>query len=1006
MSIFPVQSHLDRHMLSRKHTSMLGRKMLEDVTTHGMLQSNKAGLVVSVPEALTNLAPKQRAEVALVIVNTSNEMRVLCALSQLQPATQVILTDPQGVTHGTQKRLPPGSSYVVSAHIQSDHIGVFRTVVVLDFGEHGMIGRALTARYDRDEYAAGSTALPDIGPTAPFTPRTERMKVIRDADVEEGQPPPKSAFQYSRRPSSDHRPPFKLVQMFDAGRAAGSLLSLLPREPVQSIADYVQKMATLLHIEELQHEVEVRIYDMQDVELTGNSSGQFLQLKVEGLAEGRPSVLKGDAIFVRPASSVEGSKEYKGYVHAVKNIEVDLKFSPGFHRSWIKGMKFQVRFGINRSAFYFMQDALHRLTLRSGPHPSLILPSLSSSATSSSHASSAKASSITAGLLSSVSRIATEVLCTGNNILNPPAPPSPYPLNQGCSFPNAAQQAAINAVLSPDTRSPLPLVIFGPPGTGKTSTVVETIIQVLRTQPRARVLACAPSNSASDLLALRVLQSRPPSEMLRLVAFNRPKEDVPTTLFNKSGVTNWDKETDAFTMPSEAALRNPQKRIIVCTCLMAAKLWCAGSPEGFFSHIFVDEAGHAEEPLLMCALAGHASSSGSTRVVLAGDPMQLGPIILSRFAREKGLGSSTLERLVLTEPAYSVCQTQPVAPQAAKSTLGTHVTLLEQNYRSHSDIIRIPNYMFYFNRLKECGDRFITHKFLSPTGCSWEHLPNKSFPFIFHALEGEDFREGKSPSWFNVMEAKQVLKYVTLLKDMKRNRVNDEDIGVISPYRRQVQKIQALLSTKSPLIKVGSVEEFQGQERQVVIISTVRSSEDHIEMDLKHRLGFLSNPKRFNVSITRAKSLVIIIGNPKILCQDPCWRILLKYIHANKGCTGSPMPLDLLNMEEQGMPAGEDMNGGAGSGGGGAYYGRGRRDEEEVAPAELNDLISRVRRMLIDNPSSSGFKEGSVEVIGGHSAVRAAGGSGPAGVAGSGSLTLDIPWFTSEIEGGEMRRVD
>ncbi|GAX84129.1 hypothetical protein CEUSTIGMA_g11552.t1 [Chlamydomonas eustigma] len=317
--------------------------------------------------------------------------------------------------------------------------------------------------------------------------------------------------------------------------------------------------------------------------------------------------------------------------------------------------------------------------------------------------------------------------------------------------------------------------------------------------------------------------------------------------------------------------------------------------------------------------------------------------------------------------------------------------------------------MFYFDRLKECGEPFITHKFLSPTGCGWEHLPNKSFPFIFHALEGEDQREGNSPSWFNIMEAKQVHKYVQLLRDMKRNRPEDGDIGIISPYRKQVQRIRVLL--RDPAIKVGSVEEFQGQERQVIIISTVRSSEDHIEMDLKHRLGFLSNPKRFNVSITRAKSLVIIIGNPKILCQDPCWRTLLKYIHANKGCTGSPMPLDLLNMEEQGMPAGEDMNGGAGSGGGGAYYGRGRRDEE-VAPAELNDLISRVQRMLIDDPSSSGVVEG-VTHNGGHSAVTAAAGSsGPDGFAGSGSLTMDAwansdtPWFSSEIEGGEMRRVD
>ncbi|GAX84128.1 hypothetical protein CEUSTIGMA_g11551.t1 [Chlamydomonas eustigma] len=558
---------------------------------------------------------------------------MLCAVSQLKPVFQVTLSDIQGVTlHGRPVALPPGKSYTVSAHILSDHIGVFRTVVVLDFGPHGMIGRGLTIRYERDENSGGAPPLPDIRPKEPFKPRAERMKVVRSADVEEGVPPPSSGFKFIRRPYGSYKPPAKLMDLFDAGRANGSLASLLPREPIQNIPAYIEKMVTLLHIEELQHELEVRMYDMQEAELKGNR-GQYLSLEVAGLAEGRPSVLKGDAIFVRPATSLEGSKECKGYVHAVQKETIDLKFSPRFHGSWIQGSKYHVRFGINRSSFYFMQDALHRIAPSyhsTGPHQALILPSLYTGA---------------------VTPINDHDMFHVNSMqfkeLHPSPPLPAVPVNQvgGCSFPNAAQQAAISAVLSPST-SPLPRVIFGPPGTGKTSTLVEAIIQVLRTQPDARVLACAPSNSAADLLASRVLQSRPPSEMLRLVAYSRPKEDMPVKLFN-SGVTNWDHQANAFAMPSEADLRRPKTRIIVCTCLMAAKLWCAGAPEGFFSHIFVDEAGHAEEPLLMCAWLGTPAPQEAPGWFWQVIPCNLGPSFCHASQERKAWAAAPWSALCL-----------------------------------------------------------------------------------------------------------------------------------------------------------------------------------------------------------------------------------------------------------------------------------------------------------------------------------------------------------------------
>lgn len=102
--------------------------------------------------------------------------------------------------------------------------------------------------------------------------------------------------------------------------------------------------------------------------------------------------------------------------------------------------------------------------------------------------------------------------------------------------------------------------------------------------------------------------------------------------------------------------------------------------------------------------------------------------------------------------------------------------------------------------------------------------------------------------------------------------IREEDIGVIAPYRQQVVKItQVLESFDMPNVKVGSVEQFQGQEREVIIISTVRSTAKHNEFDRTYCLGFLSNPRRFNVAVTRAKSLLIIVGNPHIVSKVICF---------------------------------------------------------------------------------------------------------------------------------------
>jgi len=116
--------------------------------------------------------------------------------------------------------------------------------------------------------------------------------------------------------------------------------------------------------------------------------------------------------------------------------------------------------------------------------------------------------------------------------------------------------------------------------------------------------------------------------------------------------------------------------------------------------------------------------------------------------------------------------------------------------------------------------------------------------------------------------------------------MTDQDIGIITPYRAQASKIRAALRTINTAIKVASVEEYQGQERRVIIVSTVRSSRSFIEHDLRHTLGFVANPRRFNVAVTRAQALLIVVGDPSVLSLDPLWRRFLNYVYNNGGWDG------------------------------------------------------------------------------------------------------------------------
>jgi superfamily I DNA and/or RNA helicase len=135
-----------------------------------------------------------------------------------------------------------------------------------------------------------------------------------------------------------------------------------------------------------------------------------------------------------------------------------------------------------------------------------------------------------------------------------------------------------------------------------------------------------------------------------------------------------------------------------------------------------------------------------------------------------------------------------------------------------------------------------------------------------------------------------VVNYVDLLVNQSRPAIKPQDIGIITPYARQAQKIRQLLKHLNfDEIKVGSVETFQGQERRVIIISTVRAESELLSVDRKYNLGFVSNEKRFNVAVTRAKSLLIVVGSPSVLATDEkTWRPFLRYCKDNHAWAGQP----------------------------------------------------------------------------------------------------------------------
>ncbi|XP_057598035.1 RNA helicase Mov10l1 isoform X2 [Hippopotamus amphibius kiboko] len=580
-----------------------------------------------------------------------------------------------------------------------------------------------------------------------------------------------------------------------------------------NMSNYKEKFSTLLWLEEIHVEVELKEYNMSGVTLKRN--GDLLVLEVPGLAESRPSLYTGDKVILKTQEYNGHVIEYIAYVVEIHEEDVTLKLNPEFEQAY-DSEPMDVEFTYNRTTSrrcHFALEQVVHLGVKVLFPEEIILQSpqvtWSWSPAQDTRGDGQPASKVNRKAANDRSKHVPEEQRAGAQDM-----PGPWAFAAETSrlvgrapkareeffnpLLNENQKLAVRRILSGDCR-PIPYVLFGPPGTGKTVTIIEAVLQASHALPDSRILVCAPSNSAADLVCLRLHESQAlrPGTMVRVNATCRFEETITEAIrpYCRDGEDVW---------------KASRFRVVITTCSSAGLFYQIGLRVGHFTHVFVDEAGQASEPECLIPLGLVSDVSG--QIVLAGDPMQLGPVIKSRLAMAYGLHVSMLERL-MSRPAY-------LRDEDAFGAWGAYnpllVTKLVKNYRSHSALLALPSRLFYHQELEVCADPRVVTSLLG-----WEKLPRKGFPLVFHGVRGSEAREGRSPSWFNPAEAVQAMRYCCLLARSASSQVSTADIGVITPYRKQVEKIKILLRNVDLMaVKVGSVEEFQGQEYLVIIIST------------------------------------------------------------------------------------------------------------------------------------------------------------------------------------------
>uniref|UniRef100_A0A665U4J2 RNA helicase n=1 Tax=Echeneis naucrates TaxID=173247 RepID=A0A665U4J2_ECHNA len=769
----------------------LASSLLNQLSTHrDLFIADKNGISITSDSPIENGKLSLCYTAKLTVKNVGAEPVYFISYTPLYKLQYFTLLDEHKVTKTNPLAIQAGDSYEIKVDFRCTTVGFYEAALAFEF-KPDLQHSTATFTIVRSVEVHFITSLGiELAPTAPFRPQPLlACASVSSSEIVDGQPPESLSLMLQNEIRLQKYPlpnnMYDLIKSLKHPKAHSDKRVLL-ESPLRWM-NYAEKLKLLLHLEECQMEVDIKKYNIPNnerehatMELDRNNRN-LLVLEVPGVSENRPSVLRGDNLTVWPIG--KGYKKYRGYVHNVELDSVKLGFAAELLNLFVKNMKFHVEFSFNRLTLCVQHRAAelaisHRL----------------------------------------------------GNVLFPAAPansPQPTELPDLRLFDsklekNQEQYEAVQHIIAGSSK-PAPYLVFGPPGTGKTVTMVEAIKQIEKTQGSCRILACAPSNSAADLLCQKIMEHMDKRKVYRMYAKSFNTTCVPEELKACSNLAG-----DYFQFPLKEKLM--EYKIMVTTLITAGRLVTGGIPPGHFTHIFVDEAGHAVETECLISLAGLLCPE-TGQVVLAGDPKQLGPIIRSTFALKYGLGVSLLERLMTNFSVY----------QKKDGKFNNHfVTKLLRNYRSHPAILKIPNEMFYDNELLCCADEYLRNSY-----CSWEHLPPKGFPVIFHAVNGKDEREASSPSFFNRDEVEVLMGYLKKVLQTQGKKghgtISPKDIGIIAPYRKQVG--------------------MNSSQHTLLVKYNLKTTDIDLKMDLKW----------FNVALTRAKALLIVVGNPMILKSDATW---------------------------------------------------------------------------------------------------------------------------------------